>query len=126
MMKLSRAETIALGLLAGCAVFTAGFFWGRSTVRGSVIIEDSVPVWSEKAEASSSGGTASAAESLVVNINLDGVDRLCQLPGISQTLAERIVAYREENGPFEDVGDLCLVSGIGEGKLEAIRAHIRV
>jgi competence protein ComEA len=52
-----------------------------------------------------------------VNINVAGVDELCELPGIGQVLAQRIIEYRTKNGPFGRVEDLILVSGIGEAKL---------
>ena len=40
------------------------------------------------------------------------VEELDQLPGIGEVLAGRIVAYREENGPFTAVEELLEVSGI--------------
>lgn len=49
-----------------------------------------------------------------------------QLPGVGPVLAERIVAHREANGPFETVEDLLDVPGIGEAKLSAIRDLIAV
>jgi competence protein ComEA len=47
-----------------------------------------------------------------------------QLDGIGETLARRIVADREERGPFSGVDDLLRVRGIGRVKLEAMRAHL--
>jgi len=52
--------------------------------------------------------------------------QLEQLPGVGPVLAERIVAHREANGPFETVEDLLDVPGIGEAKLSAIRDLIAV
>ncbi len=43
------------------------------------------------------------------------------LPGIGPVLAARIVAHREDHGPFESVEDLLDVPGIGESKLVGIR-----
>ena len=59
-----------------------------------------------------------------VNINTCTKDELMILPGIGEILAERILAYREKNGPFRSADDLLQVSGIGEGKLAAIRDYI--
>lgn len=43
------------------------------------------------------------------------------LPGVGPVLADRIVAYRSQNGPYDVVEDLLEVSGIGEAKLAALR-----
>lgn len=48
------------------------------------------------------------------------------LPGIGEVLAQRIVDYRSENGPFRRIEDLLKVSGIGEATLEKIRDYITV
>jgi competence protein ComEA len=48
------------------------------------------------------------------------------LPGIGEVLAQRIVAYRDDNGPFKRIEDLLKVSGIGEGTFEMIKDYITV
>jgi len=48
------------------------------------------------------------------------------LSGIGEVLAQRIVDYRSENGPFRRVEDLLHVSGIGEAIFENIRNYITV
>lgn len=48
------------------------------------------------------------------------------LPGIGEVLAQRIVDYRRENGPFRTTEDLLKVSGIGSLTLEQIRDFITV
>ena len=60
-----------------------------------------------------------------VDINAADVEELATLPGIGEKLARRIVDYRAEHGPFSTVDELVNVSGIGEGKLEALRGHVR-
>lgn len=61
-----------------------------------------------------------------VRVNLAGVEELEALPGVGPVLAERIIAYREEHGPFAVVEDLLDVPGIGEGKLAALRDAVLV
>ena len=48
------------------------------------------------------------------------------LAGVGPVLAARIVAHREEQGPFAVVEDLLDVSGIGEAKLAALRDELDV
>ncbi len=50
---------------------------------------------------------------------------LQSLPGVGPVLAERIVAFRDQHGPFGEVEELLEVPGIGEAKLEAIRDLVR-
>ncbi len=48
-----------------------------------------------------------------IDINRAGLDELETLPGIGPALAARIIAYRNEHGPFQSVEALKNVSGIG-------------
>ena len=48
------------------------------------------------------------------------------LPGIGEVLAQRIVDYRSENGPFRRIEDLLQVSGVGEATFENIKDFIAV
>ncbi len=59
-------------------------------------------------------------------LNRASAKDLEELPGVGPVLAERIVAYREQNGPFIEIEDLLQVGGIGEAKLASIRDLVRV
>jgi competence protein ComEA len=59
-----------------------------------------------------------------IDLNAASVSGLQELPGVGPVLAARIVAHRDENGPFTTVEDLLDVPGIGEAKLAAIRDAI--
>ena len=61
-----------------------------------------------------------------LNVNVASKEELCTLEGIGETLAERILKYREENGGFETMEELLNVEGIGEGKLNAIQDWVCV
>lgn len=61
-----------------------------------------------------------------VDINTADVLQLQTLPGIGPVLAERIVQYREEHGPFQSVEELLQVKGIGEVTLERFRSQAAV
>lgn len=47
-----------------------------------------------------------------------------QLDGIGGTLARRIIADRESNGPFQTIEDIARVKGIGPKTLEKLRPHL--
>lgn len=52
-----------------------------------------------------------------VSINRAGVEELITLPDIGRVTAERIIAYRQENGNFTSMDDLDNVQGIGPATL---------
>lgn len=66
------------------------------------------------------------AAKLMVNINSASGEELQKLDGIGEKLAQRIIDYREENGPFRSIQDITNVSGIGSGVYDKIREHITV
>lgn len=61
-------------------------------------------------------------------IDLNGADQaaLETLPRIGPALAQRIIAWREENGRFRSVDDLLAVPGIGAKLLAGLREQVRV
>ena len=61
-----------------------------------------------------------------ININTATKDQLLELPGIGDTLAERIIEYRTEFGSFYDVGELREIKGIGDKLLREILPYICV
>ena len=48
------------------------------------------------------------------------------LPGIGESLARRIIAYREANGPFGSIEEIMEVSGIGEAKFAELEDRVTV
>jgi competence protein ComEA len=67
------------------------------------------------------GGAPPAGQ---VDINTADADTLATIPGIGGGLAERIVAFREQNGPFVSVDELLDVAGITEHRLDAIIPYV--
>ncbi len=59
----------------------------------------------------------------VIDLNTAPPLDLARLPGIGESRANAIAAYREANGPFQTVDELLLVDGIGEVTLEKLRPY---
>jgi len=74
------------------------------------------------------GGTFDASDAPPVPIDLNSADAatLATIPGIGETLAERIVDFRTANGPFATVDALADVSGITATRFDAIAAYLTV
>lgn len=60
-----------------------------------------------------------------VNLNTATAEELTALPGIGQSIAEKIIAYREAH-PFKTTEELMEVKGIGQAKFEALKDQISV
>ncbi|GAA4734457.1 hypothetical protein GCM10023216_28890 [Isoptericola chiayiensis] len=74
----------------------------------------------------SAGGGAAEEPTAPVRVNEADASTLATLPGIGPVLAERIVARRDENGPFTQVDQLAEVSGIGPVLLDELRDLVTV
>ena len=68
--------------------------------------------------------TKAAAPAQVVNVNAASVAQFEALPGIGPSMAQRIVSYREKNGPFKKLEDLMNVQGIGEKSFLKLRPFL--
>ncbi|HJT33855.1 MAG TPA: helix-hairpin-helix domain-containing protein [Pirellulales bacterium] len=108
---LKRADQAAVGGLVLVALVAMAAWWLRQGGwQGRLIEIDRQP----KLEAR-----------FVVDINRADWPELAQLPGIGRTLAQRIVASRDEQGPFVDHDELRRVRGIGPKTLEKMRPYLR-
>ncbi|HKV10523.1 MAG TPA: helix-hairpin-helix domain-containing protein [Thermoanaerobaculia bacterium] len=61
-----------------------------------------------------------------VNINSADATQLALLPRVGPSVAQRIVEFRKENGPFKSPDDLMLVRGIGEKTYALIKPYVAV
>ena len=59
-----------------------------------------------------------------LNINTASAEDLLILDGIGPSIAERIITYRKDNGPFEKIEDLMNVKGVGEVTFSKIKDYI--
>lgn len=92
----------------------------------ALVAVQSVPAQQKAAPAGAQAARAAHPKSVtgVVNINTASVADLSLLPRVGESVAQRIVEYRDKNGGFKKVEELLNVRGIGERSLETLRPHV--
>jgi competence protein ComEA len=84
-----------------------------------------VPRKGEPVPAPSAAGAAvpgsAGAPGAPIHLNSASLEELETIPGVGPVTAQRIVEFREQNGPFRSVEELDAVSGIGPKRLEQMR-----
>jgi competence protein ComEA len=75
-----------------------------------------------------SGGGSRTGDTIgvLVDINTATAEELETLPGVGEVTAQRIIDYREANGPFQAIEDIQNVSGIGPKTFGGMRDMIMV
>ena len=78
-----------------------------------------------KASAEAAGATVEESDGRI-DINTADATQLVPIPGIGETRAAAILAYREKNGPFAKVEDIMQVSGIKSALFEKMKDYITI
>lgn len=89
--------------LAVIFLLASGFWYSHLYYDGKVI-QETAPVME----------TVEIAVDDAINLNTASKEELMLLDGIGEKMAERILTYREEHGPFAKIEDIQNVKGIGE------------
>ena len=104
------------------------------TILSTLALASALALTPQGLQASQAKGSAtrtsrSAAKPSVtgtININTASADELVTLPGIGAKTAERILDYRQKNGPFKKVEELMNVRGVGEKNFLKLKDHLTV
>ena len=104
-------QAVVAGLVLAATAATIGWWIAQGGLQGRLIEVD-----------------RAGPQTARFNVDINAADwpELAQVPGIGQTLAQRIVACRSADGPFADHDALRRrVRGIGPKTLESMRPYLR-
>jgi competence protein ComEA len=115
--RVTDAIDKAGGVLPGTD--TTDLALARPLVDGEQILVDGKPGPAPPgpAGAAAAGGAGPSASAGPVHLNSATVDQLDTLPGVGPVLAQRIVQWRDANGPFTSPNQLGEVPGVGDRRL---------
>lgn len=118
-----------LDAVASAGGFTAtadqrGVNLARFVVDGEQILVPEIGATDADGATQPGGGVEAVPGKL--NLNTATSDELEELPRLGPEMASRILAWRDENGPFTAVEDLMNVTGIGEKTFDALKDLVTV
>ena len=70
--------------------------------------------------------TSTSSKGSIVNINTASIQDLCNLPGIGEATAKKIIDYRNTKGRFNTKEDIMKVNGIGTSKFQSMKDLISI
>lgn len=112
-----KQEKIKVTLLVLCMLFCGAVY---SKWYGSGVLE-------MKEEVSQNINQPEAEYTTnLININHAQKEELMLLDGVGEKTAERIIAYRQQQGMFENIADIQNVKGVGEKTFAEIAPYITV
>ena len=118
-----RIRLAAYGVAIALVFLCIGYFLGRGQQMGTfTIYSDPSGLAAVNSKPTPTVGQAAVGE--LVNINTATEEQLQVLPGVGPAMAERIVSFREQYGPFISLEDMLHVSGIGEKTIEKFKGLV--
>lgn len=122
--------TLPLGSLVKDAVAAAGGASAEADldrINLALRLADQMQVYvPRKGEAAPNGKTPTPALTAPININTATAEELDRLPGIGPSIAQAILDYRTQTGPFKTIEDINNVKGIGDVLFAKIKGSITV
>ncbi len=123
--RVADVLTLAGGALPGVDLTTLNL--ARQVTDGEQILDGQpVPPGSSATAPGTTSNPSTAPSTAPVNLNTATLDQLDALPGVGPVLAQRILDYRTQNGPFTTIDQLQEVPGVGPKKFDSLKPHVRI
>ena len=116
---MKKTQWLLIGITGIFFCLLVGIFVGRNLTGAYVPLDIAI-----NHEKESTNGQEPSYDGKI-DINTATLQQLQMLPGIGESLAQRILDYRTEHGDFATVEQLTEVSGIGPSKLEDMKPYIK-
>lgn len=116
---MKKSLWLLLGITAVFLCILLGVFIGRNFVSNYIPLNSIT-------DNGATEGTEPIQHENGLDLNTATLQQLTLLPGIGETLAQRILDYRAEHNGFTTVEELKQVSGIGDKKYAEILPYVKV
>ena len=116
---MKNAKWLILGLTCVFLCLLLGIFIGRNLTNSYITI-------STPSDPQSTPSQGSSQADGRIDLNTATLEQLQLLPGVGETIAQRILDHRNEIGRFKAVSELLDVNGIGATKYKELEPYVKV
>ena len=117
---MTKQQWILVGITGIFLCLLVGIFVGRNLTDSYIPLDKAL----ESASQNTSENTQAADGR--IDLNTASLQQLQMLPGVGETIAQRILDYRTAHNGFTTIAELMEVEGIGEKKFTQIQPYVKI
>lgn len=117
---MAKQQWILVGITGVFLCLLVGIFVGRNLTDSYIPLDKAVESGSQN-----TSENAQAADGRI-DLNTASLQQLQMLPGVGETIAQRILDYRTAHNGFTTIAELMEVEGIGEKKFTQIQPYVKI